>query len=543
MQLMDKCHGAVMLYNSNNPVYQEAAQRLNDAVGELWSDMDELLLRVREKGFTWHGHAVLEEKDKGDSMAWVLFKDGVMSVRITPGAENGELIEFLDLLHTARTLPEDAEDDFRTLLWAADFETVKCDLAILGYEGGRSMEETHQFEAGSPPAPSIRETLDRDLDAPEGIVDLDEFDSAIYYLDDDEVAHLEEEIEREYSKNLRQNVLAMLFDVLELEDDPPVADEVVDILDEFLPYLLGVGDVGSVAYIVREARTVSERAGHLPDGLRERLTGFAVRLSEPEALDRLLETLDESETLPSDDDLERLFEQLQPHAMETVLGWLPRLESRRAREKLAHATDRLASDHPQAVAEALDSDEDPVVLEALKIVRRLGLKLRGPELGELVSHEGVEVRRALADALGAVKTSEAVGLLEELLADPDRDVRIRAVRRLQNHQGALPRIESAVFGSELRSADLTEKRAFFEAYGRLAGNAGVAPLRSLLVRGFFARLFGRSVDAEVRACAAMALGEIGSSDALEVLAEARQDRDALVRTAVGEALKELQKSA
>jgi len=38
-----------------------------------------------------------------------------------------------------------------------------------------------------------------------------------------------------------------------------------------------------------------------------------------------------------------------------------------------------------------------------------------------------------------------------------------------------------VLGAKLKDADLTEKMAFFEAYGALAGAAGIPPLEKILV--------------------------------------------------------------
>ena len=60
-------------------------------------------------------------------------------------------------------------------------------------------------------------------------------------------------------------------------------------------------------------------------------------------------------------------------------------------------------------------------------------------------------------------------------------------------------------GKAIREADLTEKMAFFEAFGALAGEGGVEYLDSVLNgKGFL----GRREDAEVRACAAIALGRV-----------------------------------
>src|SRR5207237_2218287 len=93
-----------------------------------------------------------------------------------------------------------------------------------------------------------------------------------------------------------------------------------------------------------------------------------------------------------------------------------------------------------------------------------------------------------------------------------------------------------VSGSKLRNADLTEKMAFFEAYGALVGAKGIAALDKLLVaKG----LLGKREDPETRACAAMALGKIRTPEARAVLERAAQDKEPLVRNAVARAMREV----
>ena len=76
--------------------------------------------------------------------------------------------------------------------------------------------------------------------------------------------------------------------------------------------------------------------------------------------------------------------------------------------------------------------------------------------------------------------------------------------------------------------------AYFEAYGALAGEPGVEPLDALLNGRTFWR---RRQAPEIRACAARALGIIGSEGALEALRRAERDRDVMVRSAIAKALR------
>jgi HEAT repeat protein len=93
-----------------------------------------------------------------------------------------------------------------------------------------------------------------------------------------------------------------------------------------------------------------------------------------------------------------------------------------------------------------------------------------------------------------------------------------------------------VTGKAVRDADLTEKMACFETFGLLARDEGVEQLGAIL--GGRSLLFRRRIDPELRACAAMALGKIGTPGALAVLRGAIEDKDVRVRSAINRALRE-----
>jgi HEAT repeat protein len=120
--------------------------------------------------------------------------------------------------------------------------------------------------------------------------------------------------------------------------------------------------------------------------------------------------------------------------------------------------------------------------------------------------------------------------------DGERDVRIAAIRALQarSYRPVLARLEGIVKGKAIREADLTEKMVVFEAYGTLCGEGGVAALETMLNGK---SLFGRREDAELRACAAVALGRVNTSSAMESLRRASSEKDVVVRNAVSRALR------
>jgi HEAT repeat protein len=147
-----------------------------------------------------------------------------------------------------------------------------------------------------------------------------------------------------------------------------------------------------------------------------------------------------------------------------------------------------------------------------------------------------DMRLAAVTALTEIGSPGAMQMLERALIDEDREVRIVAVRALgaKNARAALPRIEAAIKGKELRESNLTEKMAFFEAFGLLCGDAGVPLLDGMLnAKGFM----GKKDDSEIRACAAMALGKINTAKAGDSLNRAAGEKDVIVRNAVSRAIR------
>jgi HEAT repeat protein len=116
-------------------------------------------------------------------------------------------------------------------------------------------------------------------------------------------------------------------------------------------------------------------------------------------------------------------------------------------------------------------------------------------------------------------------------------VRLAAVRAAgaRGYKGALKRIEAVVLGKAVKEMDLTEKMAFFEAYGAIAGPPALKTLAGMLQpRG----LLKLTQSSDLRACAAIALGKIRTPEARQVLASAAEDKDLVVRNAVNRALRE-----
>ena len=537
MQVLSKGIRATQLYLPNNPVYQRAVDNIRAAFRQIWQATDDLVFDVGETELRWEDNVVYSQDQRNESIAWTLFKDGVRSVTFRPGVEETEIVRFLGVLQQARNLQADAPDDLLTLLWAQDFQFVAYTFRELATENAVPIEKGETIPS-TPPTQIQHRVQEEAPPKREGLVSIDDFDTTLYFLEDGEVEYLKKDVDREYSQDLRRNVLSMLFDLLELQTYGTVRAELISIVENFIPYLLGAGDFRSVAYILRETRAILQRAREIIPEHRKTLEGLPSRLSQRDALSQLLQSLDEAAMHPTEEELAELFQELSPEALPTLMGWIAKLHNERVKDLVQAAAARLAQANAGEVLKALGSEDSAAQLEMVKLAGRLKLPGAPDGMEPLLASGDRALKLAVVEALTAIATPSALRLLERAIDDGDRDVRIAAVRFVasRGYRNAAARVETIVSGSKLRNADLTEKMAFFEAYGALVGAKGIPALDKLLVaKG----LLGKREDPETRACAAMALGKIRTPEARAVLERAAQDKEPLVRNAVARAMREV----
>ncbi|HEV8411557.1 MAG TPA: HEAT repeat domain-containing protein [Gemmatimonadaceae bacterium] len=566
LRQLDKTVRAHQLYMHNNPTYLKAVELLRAAFVPIWAETDTLSLSVTDLTFIWCGLPVHSQNERAsDSLPWTFYKDGLRELTLTSGFEGPELELLLDIIPRVRKAASH-EDDLITLLWEQEFAHLTYRYVEMATDTGApvdpaaepgrwpaepgrvvddprlAIEEARQAaaagtEEGKGP-PSRHGGVQEEMkQSPAGIVKMDDFDSTLYFLDAEEVAYMRAETEREYATDLRRTVLTGLLDVFELQTDSSVRVEVTQNLDALTLHLLAGRQFSNVAFLLREIGTVLERAKDLTPDVRERLASLPDRLSDPAALSQLIQAMDEAETLPPRADLEELFAQLRGSALGTIFGWLGATQNAKLRPLLEGAAERLAQSNTADLVKLISSAEGGVAMEAVKRAGGLKTAAAVPALGKVLSEPYRDLRVAAVSALVEIGMPGAMQALEKALDDVDRDVRVAAIKALASkaYKPALSKVTTLVKSREIREADRTERLAMFELYGTLCGDGGVAWLDELLNPK--TGLFAKKEDPELRACAAIALGHIGTVRSGQALQKAMGEKDVVVRNAVNRALK------
>jgi hypothetical protein len=537
--IMAKALRAFQMYMPNNPIYQRAIQNMHAAFQPIWAATDELLFNVVETELVWEDQVVYRQPNKNDSLAWSLFKDGMRELTLHKGAEAEELPKLLAIINQARFLAPDAGDDLVTLLWAHEFQLIHYQFADFFGEGGGVAPEPSGSPAGGDASAAERkaQVAQEAPPRPQGMVDLDDFDSTLYFLDEGEIGYVANELDAEYQRDVRTSALDVLFDLVELVPEVKVREEVLNILDQLFPNLLNSRDFRAVAALLRESKLLKDKPLGLTPAQAERLGSFAANLSEPSTVGQLLQSLDEASGLGVDTHATEVIRELRATALEPLVGWLPSLTSAPLRKTLEEVIDRLAGNNTAEIHRLLRSPDSPALEGIIALCGRLALHQAVPGLAETIGHPKASVRLATVQTLGQLGTPGALSLVDRAIDDGDKGVRIAAVRVAgsRGYKGALKRVESVVLG-KVKDMDLTEKMAFFEAYGSIAGANGLKALSAILLqRG----LLMMKEPADTRACAAMALGRIKTPEARAVLQRAAEDKELVVRNAVNRALREV----
>jgi HEAT repeat protein len=222
-----------------------------------------------------------------------------------------------------------------------------------------------------------------------------------------------------------------------------------------------------------------------------------------------------------------------------LLASIERSVSGVLQERLRTAMEGLAAAHRDELTKLLRHPDGDTVRGAARLVGQLGVAEAVPGLGELLQRSDPSVRRAAVEALVRMRSASAMEALQRALTDGDREVRIAAARGMASlrYPPARKRLEGLLDSRTVREADLTEKIAFFEAFGSVA-DAGSVALLGRMLNG--RRLLGRE-DPEMRACAAMALGRVGSPEARAALQKSKDDAHPMVRNAVMKSLRQEQR--
>lgn len=543
--VLSKAFRAYQLYDENNPVRHRFVESLRQAFTGLWTEVEQLTLTVEEERIVLAGEEIYKAEVRGDSLAFLFYKDGVREITFQPGIESDELLPFLGVLQRARKLLPEG-DDLLTVLWEEDLQYFRYQYVDFLAEGltlpaagpGASAQELQGVLSAELEEEKEEEkaATSAQAGAVQQAVSRDDFNPTLYALDPREMQTLKSELHKELHRDLRGDVLSALFDRLEEPERPERQLEVLEILKTLLPNFLSRGALTAATRVLEELRQLESRPEVFDEERLARSRALLDEVSSPDAISELIQALYDGTVRATPQQLAVFLRFLRAGALSPLLHAAETVEHKELRSVLRAAVHGIAERNRGAVVRLLE-EEDPIIAAgAARLAGDIQIAEAGPSLATLLAHPDSSVRLAAVEAAVSLKASTAAGALEHTLNDPERDVRIAAARALGalRYAPAAKALSEVLASKEIRTADISEKVAFFEAFGMVAGDEAVNTLDKLLNGRSF---LGKREPPEIRASAALALGKVPGAQARASLDKAANEEDPVVRSAVNRALR------
>lgn len=512
------------LYGADHPQRAGVEEGAVERIGALLDQHGTIELKVEEDRLLVGEEPVHRAGTSRESLPNVLHQEGIRQVAFYQGLTLQELIGFVNNVARVSAREEADEEDLVTRLWEENFYHLRYTFVEQlqdeewvppSAEAARPGEERGPIRIDPEDTPPENEAMRR----------LREAEPTLYFLDDEDIASLQAEMEAERSRNLIDEGLTCLRELLmnPVGDVAPILEALADVQDRlledadyphvqklhqlFIPYLEsdGVDERGRRAFEEMRSQALSERnLGHL-----------AARLEAGTVEDGVAAAY------------YRAFSRDDPVVLLSRVGDLKRLCQRPA---ISSALSEIARDRREAIDHALTSSDPHAAGAAAFLAGHVGDPRFVDPLRQALDSDDPGIRREAIQALKQIGGGRALEAVAGAVDDPDPGVRLYALRHVVAHRyrPALPSVAGVVEGEAWRDRSSTEQRLLFEAYGVLGGE-GVLDLLAGRVKG--GGLF-RKADPEEAARALVGLGAIGTEAARAVVERAADDRNALIaRTA------------
>ena len=263
------------------------------------------------------------------------------------------------------------------------------------------------------------------------------------------------------------------------------------------------------------------------------------RLGSPELIKSFINALcDKQQHSTGRDGIIEALTVLQEKAAVALVRQLATENNSQIRKLLSEAVTRLGNYAVPALVEHLADDRWYVTRNVIVILGRIRNRKTAVHIRPYIDHRDYRVRREAVRALGRIGGPAALKGLQQLIENRDRELGPLALITLgtmQNEAAVEPLLKILrIFDPLLKQLEL--KKGAIKALGAIGSRQAVPDLAKVLGRR---RIWKRTQYNKLRSCAAQALGNIASEDALPALETASKDGSPPVAHAAREALERI----
>jgi len=543
------------IYADNNPRLEQFRQEFDAALHRFFELEDELVLTIDQFVMRWNDRVVYENVRREDSLAFILFKDGIGELTVQPkavGVETGKLVGILaDELHNVTS-----DEDVVTRFWNADFEHITYRVlddylanefgagASTAESGGKS-DETSDHEELLPSLADkgrviiqhsaslvsidtmLREMVSRhhhDADEREQEAQYQRTLRASFTVPAEEIGLYSAEIERERAEDGVIAFVEAIFVFMLLTDNPSAVRDVSSIIERFVTFAVSEKSPVTLEGLARLIREFSTRED-LPDSVKAFCASIRAQVASPALAADFLEELTAAGS--SADVILSYAVEVGAAATDALVRTLHRVDTGPLHRRICDTLIAVAGDKLAPVLDRFDVDHPEVALDAVYIAKAIRMPALSPRLRQLAFYPDARVKLEMLGWVIERADADATEVLLASLNDPDKRVRLMVLDALLER--SQPRVREVLagiaFGKELAERAADEQDAIFRALGHVGDATTVTQLRAMVER----RKIGLNKGNEPKLLALRALEKIRDSSALELVARLTEDPNEAVR--------------
>ncbi len=522
------------LYAAGHTTLKGFQDSLFQRVSAYIAEHEELALGVTAHTLTAEGQVVFTSDKREESLSHALFLDGLERLVFARGLAQSELDQVMVLWRDAIDGRMPAGHNFLTRLWEAGFQhvnAVSIETFAEGEDDDKKQDRDKQQDqlkalmnelvsdklAGEAPdgakGPRMLRLTKEDLVVlrTEGVVELTAEDLArndaaaaaqpLPGLLAEDAQALAAELSEADEVRLERGLHALAW--ASLSTSAAETEQLQEALRHLYVVLANKHRLDILADAFKHA-VQAARAAPLEAEPRIRAVKLASEtLGHPSVMEVVLPLLDEPATAEQALAALRF---LQPAAVTSLLDMLRLLQTKGGRTKLVELL-KAAGPKAEEVAARLEGAPADLAVLLLGLVKESDPQWWALQRAGL-AHEAPEVRRAVATQLSREKVLEHRAELYALAGGDDAQVRHALLPRLvaARDRGVVPLLEKLL--SQHTRVDAAERKSLLVALGMLGGEQACALLRKELTQ---------EADGELKAAAALALGQAGDQSARPLL--------------------------
>ncbi len=552
------------MYPENHVIFQESLQAVASRLNSFLINYGDLRLEVEKDRLLYEDETVYQDDSKEDKLVYPLFRDGIQWMEFQAGIESAEISDFIKILNQYRRLHEEPKGDLVTALWEKDFphiqyaatdvlwkaETVK-DFSFFSLTGGENQDaDGHGVEdAISQGAKGVAEATDDDrqdtADTTEvrdsaGDMALSIMDRAIWEMTPAELQRLEEMVEEDENQTSTEDVLDVLWLILGTQDEPEDYAIVLEFIKEEFKATLAQGEFRIALDFLANLRKTYQTGKTEKPWAQPLLRRLFVDIADPQILGVVKEILPSLDTHRADqvDVFRKLFLSFPSVSIMAIGPMLMEKLSASLERLLTEIIESLAKRDIKPLERLLDRSEEDLVKKLVYILGHIDGEKPRQILIKMVDHPSARVRLEALKALER-RNKNMIKELFHLVNDPVLTIR----RMMWNHLEAYKNEETGnlildyLQQKKILYRDDHQILSCFKTLG-CCGTVSSIPFlgETLLGQGWD---FGSERSLR-RQGAALALLELNTQEARDVLKKASKSLFPSVRSAYQKTLKDHQ---